>query len=213
MSIDGRETEDTPALSDMSREELERKYKRLYGELMMAKSVNQQLREDTCTDRLTGILNRQGLERAYAQLATRKHPSKKPREYEQPVCALFVDLDKFKEVNDKHSHSAGDSVLRIAARGMKKALRDTDILGRFGGDEFLAYAQATQESGVILAEKLLTVVRTNTAAIGLPVTASIGVSEILPYEMLEDAAKRADAAMYAAKHNGGNQVIIVNNGH
>ncbi len=132
------------------------------------------------------------------------------RRYNRPLALVYLDLDDFKAVNDRHGHQTGDAVLRLVADATRSAVRQSDIIGRLGGDEFavlmpetegpVAHAAATR-----LASGIRTVFR------GTPsVTASIGVVSALgtatgPDELLH----RADAAMYEAKRAGKDRVIQV----
>jgi diguanylate cyclase len=125
------------------------------------------------------------------------------------VAVLFVDLDHFKAINDTLGHVAGDDVLRQVARRLESAVRESDTVGRYGGDEFLvvlsSVTQATDAAHI--AAKMLAAVAAAPCKAGtedLPVSASVGIA-VYP-EDAEDAATlidRADAAMYRAKRSGG----------
>jgi len=173
--------------TDAQRRHLETELKRIAGE-----------------DELTALPNRRGVEerlRREIALAARHH---------NRGALLMIDLDRFKAINDKHGHAAGDELLRAVSAALKGRLRDTDALGRLGGDEFVAYLPHTDASAArAVAEHLLGVVRDASTALGhgMHTTASVGIafdstSSLEPEAMLN----AADAAMYAAKRAGGNRV-------
>ncbi len=155
-------------------------------------------------DPLTGALNAAAFADRLGQELDRN------RRYSRPLALLYLDLDDFKAVNDRHGHHTGDAVLRLVADATRGAVRQSDIVGRLGGDEFavlmpetegpVAHAAATR-----LASSIRTVFK------GTPsVTASIGVVSMLggvtgPDELLQ----RADAAMYEAKRAGKDRVVQV----
>ena len=100
-------------------------------------------------DRLTGVANRQAL---LAELFTEVERATR---YERPLCVAFVDIDHFKAVNDSYGHAAGDIVLRGVAQTIAENLRASDLIGRYGGEEFmLILTETTVEDGAALSEKL-----------------------------------------------------------
>ncbi|MNR32112.1 Response regulator PleD [compost metagenome] len=124
----------------------------------------------------------------------------------------MLDLDHFKRINDNYGHLAGDKVLKIIASVLRKRLRGTDFIARFGGEEFVLLMPAT---GVGTGVKLLENLRTAIEACpfhfkGEPVTItlSIGLTEFKAGEHSDLVLKRADQALYKAKHAGRNQVQI-----
>jgi len=156
------------------------------------------------SDRLTGAWNRRRFEEGAATmmaLATRSR---------DPLSLVLFDLDHFKQVNDSFGHSTGDMVLAGVAQTVQLQLRASDILVRWGGEEFLILAPGTDILGALaLAEK----VRESVAAMDIPqvqrVTLSLGVAEYLPGEFLDTWVQRADQAMYRAKEGGRNQSTIM----
>jgi diguanylate cyclase len=125
-------------------------------------------------------------------------------------CLAMLDIDHFKNVNDLHGHQAGDAVLQAVAATMKKSLRNTEISGRYGGEEFLIIMTQTDIKGALIcAERVRTQIENmNFPDIGpdFKVTVSIGISE---YHMREEVAPtiaRADDALYQAKKHGRNRV-------
>lgn len=159
------------------------------------------------TDPLTKALNR----RAFFRFAERE--VLRASRHTKPLTALMLDIDHFKRVNDVHGHSAGDEVLTRLVACLTANIRDEDLLGRLGGEEFsLALPETEPLSAVILANRL----REAVSRLRFPgksgpfsITISVGISEpafadidILP------ALERADAALYRAKENGRNRVEI-----
>lgn len=125
------------------------------------------------------------------------------------LCVCLVDIDRFKSVNDRFGHAAGDAVLLGVARAMTAQLRGIDMLGRYGGEEFLILLPGTPlAAGQVCAERL----RTGVAALGLlpepaeRVTVSIGLAEGAAGDTVASLVARADDAMYRAKHAGRNRV-------
>jgi diguanylate cyclase (GGDEF)-like protein len=127
-----------------------------------------------------------------------------------PLSVLFVDLDHFKRLNDHAGHQAGDQALVALVRTLRLELRERDVLGRYGGEEFMVLLPGQSLSQALgVAERLLQAVRNRRLSISadLPsLTISIGAAEAQPGESMPQLLKRADQAMYAAKHNGRDQV-------
>jgi diguanylate cyclase (GGDEF)-like protein len=125
---------------------------------------------------------------------------------------LFIDLDHFKRVNDQHGHEAGDAVLKAVAAALSQRLRRSDLLGRVGGEEFVAFLPGTDEAGALqLAESLRHDIEAlqpaSASGLVVPITASIGVaSRGAQAESLAVLQQRADVAMYQAKAAGRNRV-------
>jgi diguanylate cyclase (GGDEF)-like protein len=125
----------------------------------------------------------------------------------RPLSALMVDIDHFKPVNDIHGHQTGDRVLAEAARRMLEAVRGTDIVARWGGEEFVIMLRdCGLGEAMAIAEKIRTqIANTPFHHVGT-VTVSIGAAELRPGEGLEPWLARADAALYEAKRSGRNAV-------
>jgi diguanylate cyclase (GGDEF)-like protein len=164
-------------------------------------STFQQLNDLALTDALTAASNRRGLEQAFTRL----------RANGQTVVLAMMDLDHFKEVNDRFSHGVGDQVLREAGRLMAESLRDRDKLGRYGGEEFTAFVVDTAlPDALVIAERLRERVQVFDwfdIADGLAVTISIGVVRVRSHESFAQAVARADVLLYAAKAQGRNRVL------
>lgn len=162
-------------------------------------------RRSSLFDDLTNILNRRGITERLADIIPAAQQDNKP------MTVALLDIDKFKRINDLYGHDAGDQVLKFVAQALKGGLRDDDIVGRWGGEEFIIFLPATTKSEATSTcnrllyslEKSQTVY--NNQAIF--VTASIGLSEIVGQDIsFEAALSRADQALYQAKNAGRNQV-------
>jgi diguanylate cyclase (GGDEF)-like protein len=135
------------------------------------------------------------------------------RRYRHDISVLMIDIDHFKSVNDNHGHSVGDEVLCAIAKRILAGLRQSDIAGRYGGEEFAIVLPETDLSSAaeIVAERLRDTIAAwpiVTAEGTLHVTISVGVAGVdVDRESLLDALSRADAGLYAAKHAGRNRVI------
>lgn len=129
-----------------------------------------------------------------------------------PLCVIMLDLDHFKNINDTYGHQAGDEVLKWVSAKMHKALRASDILCRYGGEEFLIMAPETDiEKSTFLAERIRLLIEeepVNSKEAQIHVTVSLGVAQYQPNETHEHMIFRADKALYQAKHNGRNRVCV-----
>ena len=130
----------------------------------------------------------------------------------EPLTALAFDIDHFKRVNDARGHVAGDRVLARVAQACQDALRQCDVLGRIGGEEFLVLLPNTRlDQALPIAERLrMAVSALNLADVGgdLAVTISLGMAEYLAGEDLEALVHRADHALYRAKERGRDRVEV-----
>lgn len=178
--------------------------------LKQALAVETQLRHElnirADTDELTGILNRRGLmKQLHLELARCKR-------YKQVASILILDIDFFKKVNDTYGHAMGDLVLVRTVENVKNLLRETDVFGRFGGEEFLIFLPATEEEGTLLvAERIRKFIAQATIeleAAPIQITVSIGVATGSVNEGVDDLFVHADYALYAAKNHGRNRVEI-----
>lgn len=167
--------------------------------------VMKQAKEQAITDDLTGLYNRRHLMdilRRQQALSARGH-------YEFSLC--FVDLDHFKQVNDRYGHKAGDEVLQTFADIARNSVREVDFVARLGGEEFVLVLVRTPLAGAMhVAERLRRSMEEARLEILDPdhrVTASIGVTQYRPKEPIEDTMHRADIAVYAAKNRGRNQLV------
>ncbi|AEI82826.1 diguanylate cyclase (plasmid) [Cupriavidus necator N-1] len=154
-------------------------------------------------DDLTGVLSRR------AVLHAGSSELKNRRASGQPLSLLLMDIDHFKRINDQHGHLVGDRVLAHFAQTVGRALRHTDYLGRFGGEEFVVLLPHTgAEAAFAVAERVRQAVEQQTALAGQPAcTASLGLASIEAGEAtLDELLARADLALYRAKADGRNRV-------
>ena len=130
---------------------------------------------------------------------------------ELPLSILVIDIDHFKTFNDEHGHAFGDDVLVAVSQAIANTVRRSDLLFRYGGEEFVVLASHTGEEGaVLLAERI----RQNVAAMqtvrgrNIGISVSIGVARMQDTESAEEFFERADKALYSAKHNGRNRSLL-----
>ncbi len=153
------------------------------------------------TDRLTGLANRRGVEREI------RHELLRLRHYQTPISFVLLDIDHFKIINDTQGHAIGDEVLRRVAKAIATSVRETDLVARWGGEEFLVVLTETAYSGaVVWAEKIRACVAAIGNQVGFEVTISGGVYQPEPGETPSDLLVRADARLYEAKNTGRNRI-------
>jgi diguanylate cyclase (GGDEF)-like protein len=156
------------------------------------------------TDKLTGAWNR----RYFEQIASAE--MNRVARHNQPLSLLILDIDYFKSINDKYGHQIGDAVIAGVAHLIKNNIRTSDILTRWGGEEFVILAPSTSISEAAeLADRLRLVVTKHSFSKVENVTVSFGVAQFQAGENLDDCLKRADDALYQAKNSGRNTVIVV----
>ena len=176
------------------------------------KNKNKMLEEMAITDGLTGIPNyRYFIDKLEEEV-------RRGRRYSTPFTLLILDLDNFKEVNDTHGHRHGDFVLQEVASRLQHGLRDTDILARYGGDEFaLLLTQTDSEGGKNVANQVLERLALPITANGIEhfIEASIGVvaSDTITSTSADELIVAADKALYTAKEKGGDQVYVALSDH
>ncbi len=193
-----------------SREELNRLNQSLQQRVEEAtaelREANSKLEELARLDHLTQLANRRHFEDTMAQLASRRQGDS------QSVCLLLLDIDCFKDINDRYGHPAGDAVLMQIGDILKQSLRNTDIAARYAGDEFVVLLRADLNTGRQRAAQLLETIDAhhfNYNGQELHATVSIGlVSCTINSECnsIEDVLRRVDEAMYEAKRKGRNRV-------
>lgn len=179
--------------------------KRLADEL---ERVNKHLAELATIDPLTQVANRRAVENRLA------HEFQRERRYKHPLACILVDIDHFKAVNDTYGHPIGDKVLIEVAAAIRESIRTTDLVARFGGEEFIVLAPETSAAAAhMVAERIRRAITEKTTAKadqGLPVvTASLGVATTeVPVLDESDLVAKADTALYRAKHEGRNRVVV-----
>jgi diguanylate cyclase (GGDEF)-like protein len=157
------------------------------------------------TDPLTGLLNR----RAFVEAMTREIA--RAARHSHPLSVMLLDVDHFKKVNDTRGHEGGDVVLRGVAEIAQRIARKSDLVARWGGEEFVAGLPHAAEAGArVAAERLRRAISDASFALpdgtALRITASIGVAHAAEGETLDVVIARADQAMYLAKSRGRNRV-------
>jgi len=149
------------------------------------------------SDPLTGLLNRRGMDIAVTGWLTRR----------EPFGVLLIDIDHFKQLNDSLGHTLGDQAIKLVTRTISESIRDNDVAGRWGGEEFVIICQENDPRQIsAFANRLRTLNAERSDVSDTPLTVSIGVSLFPLYEHFEDTISRADTALYAAKDAGRNCV-------
>ncbi|TKB05229.1 GGDEF domain-containing protein [Alteromonas portus] len=169
--------------------------------------LSEQFERQAKHDHLTNLLNRRGaqqcLDREYARMLRSK----------RPFSVAIADVDRFKSINDTLGHEQGDEVLRQISVKFNARLRGQDILGRWGGEEFIFIFTDTDEAGAVQAlesiKELLSKAPLSVYGKEIHVTSSFGVSEVSAETDISSAIRRADQALYYAKDNGRNRVCAI----
>lgn len=168
---------------------------------------HQEMREASVKDELTGLYNR----RYFASVATREFA--RCRRARQPVGLLVVDVDHFKQINDRFGHPVGDQVLRALAQVLLSSFRSEDVVCRVGGEEFIVLMPGTDAGSCFgraerLREKVAgTQILAGVEGIGLTVSVGVAVADV-EAETPEQLVARADEAVYRAKAGGRNRVVM-----
>jgi diguanylate cyclase (GGDEF)-like protein len=193
-------------LMSEARVQLEQVHRDVQAKNTQLNTAIAQLNELVAHDQLTGAYSRRYMWEQMERLASLH------QRYGQPVCLIMLDLDHFKNINDRFGHPAGDRALITVVNVVTAQLRDGDMLGRLGGEEFLVLLPMTDlESATFLAHRLRTtlaevVFTEGAASIHLP--ASFGVAELSAQEDVNTWFRRLDGALYQAKTQGRNTVVI-----
>ena len=178
-------------------EELQDEITRLNDKIADQNRQIRDLRRETIRDSLTGLLNRRGFQRVVDRTLDFV------RRYDSPVALIFIDMDAFKIINDTHGHASGDEVLCHVAKVIRATLRSSDVVGRIGGDEFVALLWKADEKNA-----RETAVRVTEALIAAPaqhdgmeiaISASVGVATLVAEDDVDAVLDRADRDMYRAK--------------
>ena len=166
----------------------------------------QETQTQALTDELTGIYNRRGL------FQEGQFEFQRARRINRPFTVMMFDIDYFKKVNDQYGHAAGDQLLHHFAQHCLKTSRATDLVGRYGGEEFIILLSETNlEAARLIGERLRQFIMNTpfeTDAGKITITSSIGIAEAGKQDTLETVIERADAALYKAKNLGRNRVVM-----
>lgn len=172
------------------------------GFVLMAKeAADEKTRQMAMTDKLTACWNRFRIEEVAQQELARL------QRYATPVSLIMIDIDHFKAINDKFGHATGDAILQGFAATARACIRNTDVLGRWGGEEFVVVLPASGFSAAAdTAERIRQAVEAAEYLGGITITASLGFSSCQSTDSWNDWLRRADTALYQAKARGRNRV-------
>jgi diguanylate cyclase (GGDEF)-like protein len=169
--------------------------------------LHRMVERQAMVDSLTGLANRRSLEESLRSELARA------ARFSDSVCVVLADLDDFKQVNDQYGHAAGDEVLKAFAGALRKTVRESDVAGRWGGEEFALVLPGTDAAGgARLAERARATIEGR--SVKMPngdlcsVTASFGVASFPESHELGEILAAADSALYAAKGEGKNRVVV-----
>ncbi|HEY0844176.1 MAG TPA: biofilm regulation diguanylate cyclase SiaD [Noviherbaspirillum sp.] len=172
----------------------------------MMRDLNEELKEASIKDALTGIGNRRMLmERLKAEAA-------RSDRLERPLTVALADVDRFKTVNDNYGHETGDRALVEIANAIRSGVRDYDMCGRWGGEEFMVIMpEIGAGEGQLVVERMRSAIESLHVVVGestIPLSASFGIAERRPGESVSETINRADAALFEAKREGRNRYAI-----
>jgi len=166
------------------------------------KQYNAKLLELSITDKLTGLYNRQKTDEMLSieQLKVDRYPT-------YSCTIMIIDVDYFKTVNDRYGHQTGDTILRLLAHVFKTTLRQTDVIGRWGGEEFIVILPHTSiEQVAVVAENLRHTVEVYPFELEQPITISIGIGKLKKNQNIHETIGYIDEALYEAKKRGRNKI-------
>ncbi|HHU16698.1 MAG: GGDEF domain-containing protein [Anaerovoracaceae bacterium] len=164
------------------------------------KKINEELKELTTRDSMTGLLNHNSIMKCL------KDETERAKRINYPLSGAIFDLDDFKQINDNYGHKIGDEVLIGVARILTEQCRSTDIVGRYGGDEFFIIMPDTNViNATVLLERIKSRIREETFINGIKISVSYGVSELIG-DSEHELFNSSDAMLYKAKKKGKNQI-------
>lgn len=185
---------------------LQKRLNEMEQEVSDSRIAIEEQRRRASHDTLTGLPNRDAYQKKLEEELARRH------RYGSPLALVVCDVDHFKSINDTYGHLAGDKVLQLIARSLRKNLRDVDFIARYGGEEFVILMPETNAADAYTAaEKLRQTVENspfNFRKERVPITLSFGVSEFHSLESPDTVFERADKALYKAKHEGRNRSCL-----
>ncbi|HSW40065.1 MAG TPA: GGDEF domain-containing protein, partial [Acidobacteriota bacterium] len=188
---------------------LDRAHEALINLNLQAQQQVVQIQNMANHDGLTSLYNRGYLERVLPQYMDAAH------KMNQPLSVVFIDIDHFKKINDLHGHQTGDFVLASVAKILKSVLRESDVVVRYGGEEFVCILpNADERAARRVSDRMRTAIASQPPAtvsgIAIEVTASFGCATTTaecPYESHTELLEESDRCMYAAKRAGRNRVV------
>ncbi|WP_298726703.1 GGDEF domain-containing protein [uncultured Ferrovibrio sp.] len=187
---------------------LEERLAETTAEVQMLREHFEQARREALSDSLTGLANRKNFEQTLTLLA------KAAQDSHEPLSLMLLDIDHFKQFNDRHGHQTGDTVLQLVARTLSDNVKGQDLAARYGGEEFALLLPRTRaDQAVKLGDNLRMLiagrklVKRHTGEELGRITISAGVAEYRTGEALSSLVQRADAALYEAKRRGRNCVV------
>jgi diguanylate cyclase (GGDEF)-like protein len=180
-----------------------------WSQLQQSKANQEELERIANYDSLTGLLNRR------AVMQKLDEQVQHAKRYEEPLSIIMLDIDHFKKVNDRYGHIIGDNVLEKVASVISSVVRATDIVGRYGGEEFIVILPHTEGSVTLTVSERIRKAVEEAEMVGsngdtFSVTVSQGVGSYIQDEDINSLIQRADAALYQAKENGRNRVELAN---
>lgn len=206
MEIEVKRVIDDTRAAEQSHRQFETQIHQISGELEALRNELMQVKQASLTDSLTGIANRAAFDIHLEQAI------ESAREEQTGFCLLLADIDYFKKVNDSYGHLVGDKVLRFVATILKRCVKGSDFVARFGGEEFVVLLPNTDLNGAYtVAEQIRQAIsngrlkEVNTDKTYSRVTISIGVAELAPGDLPSTLIERADHLLYQAKSAGRNR--------
>ena len=179
------------------------RYRQVHHHNRNLRNLNNQLEQISRYDHLTGLANRYALHERFNEEIETSSQTK------QIFSLILLDVDFFKTINDDYGHDVGDEVIKQFASLLMSMVRENDMVGRWGGEEFLILCSQTTKNGAFqLADQLRRQVQSYNFPVNQQITASFGLSEYRHGETIGDTIKRADDALYDAKKNGRNQIVM-----
>ena len=190
--------------SIISKIKREKSYLELESEVKNIKNDNQVLNKLAITDKLTSIYNRRYIDSKLLEKFSiiQKDSSKE-------LSIIFIDIDNFKSINDNFGHLVGDNILTEFAKTIKSNIRENEIIGRWGGEEFIVICECKLKNAIDLAEKLRKIIEEKEFDSVGKLTASFGLSSYEESDNISILIQKADYSLYKAKREGKNRVVFI----
>jgi len=193
--------------SIISKIKREKSFVKLENDVKDMRDDNEKLNELVITDNLTSIYNRRFIDNILTQRFSDLEMNSN-----KELSIIFIDIDDFKLINDIHGHLIGDQILIEFSQKLKSLIRANDILGRWGGEEFIIISDRTNlESAISIAEKLRIGIENTSFSKIDKLTASFGIASYVEKDCIQNLIQRADYNLYKAKQEGKNKVYSIDN--